>query len=162
MNNINEIKYVCRMMGKKDIDQIANLEIACFPTPWPKYALKRELTQNDCARYLVVEQDGIIVAYGGMWFIIDEAHITNFATHPGYRRLGLATQLMKNMIKLAVSNGIKHMTLEVRVSNNIAQDLYKKMGFTVQGVRKKYYSNNNEDAYIMWNNDIQEIAKTFS
>jgi len=161
MNEINEDGYICRKMNVDDLDQIAALEIACFPTPWPKYALQREITQNDCARYLVIEKDGVIVAYGGMWFIIDEAHITNFATHPGYRRLGLATQLMKNMIKLAVASGIQHMTLEVRVSNSIAQALYKKMGFSVQGLRKRYYSNNNEDAYIMWNNNIQEMVKTF-
>ncbi len=156
------IEYICRKMEEKDLNQVAELEVLCFPTPWPLHALRKEITDNDCARYLVIEKDGVIVSYGGMWLIIDEAHITNFATNPEYRRMGLATQLMKNMIILAVAQGMKHMTLEVRESNLGAQALYEKMGFSVQGVRKKYYSNNNEDAYIMWNNDVQELAKEFN
>lgn len=156
-SNDPKYEYVCRMMNENDLEQIEQLEILCFPTPWPLSALRREIKENECARYLVIEKEGEIVAYGGMWFIIDEAHITNFATNPKYRRMGLATQLMKNMIELAKANSVSHMTLEVRVSNTVAQELYRKMGFSVQGTRKKYYSDNNEDAYIMWNNDIDNL-----
>lgn len=133
-----------------DLDQIHTLENICFDIPWSFEMLYEDICTNKGTVYYVVEEDGKIVGYGGMWIILDEAHITNVCILPEKRRHGYATLLMKKLCDKAESLGADNMTLEVRVSNHDALHLYKKCGFTIHGLRKKYYSNNNEDAYIMW------------
>jgi ribosomal-protein-alanine N-acetyltransferase len=91
-----------------------------------------------------------VVGYGGMWFIIDEAHVTNIAVHPDYRQRKIGEMIVQEMIKTAKENGINGMTLEVRVSNTAAINLYKKLGFVDYGIRKGYYADTGEDALIMW------------
>jgi len=144
---------ICRAMVENDIDRVAQLEKQCFPTPWSKAALCSELS-NPQARYLVLEQHGQVIAYAGMWLIIDEAHITNIGVDEAHRRKGLGDRLMREMMKAALVEDVNKMTLEVRVSNTAARELYVKLGFEQFGVRKRYYSNNDEDALILWNNDI--------
>jgi ribosomal-protein-alanine N-acetyltransferase len=113
-----------------------------------------ELTENIYAHYVVVKQEGKVVAYSGMWVIVDEAHITNIAVHPHYRRRGIGEMLMKEMLERAKSHGALRMTLEVRVSNKTAQDLYIRLGFIATGIRRGYYSDTGEDATVMWLNDL--------
>ncbi len=133
-----------------DLDQIHTLENICFEVPWSFEMLYEDICTNRGTVYYVVEEEGKVVGYGGMWIILDEAHITNVCILPEKRRLGYATLLMKKLCDKAESLGADNMTLEVRVSNHDALHLYKKCGFAIHGLRKKYYSNNNEDAYIMW------------
>jgi [ribosomal protein S18]-alanine N-acetyltransferase len=139
----------CRLMTVDDIYEVYQVEIASFPKPWTKDAFKEELTTNHLANYIVLEVDEKIVGYGGFWSIFDEAHITNIAIDPAFRGKKLGEFLVKDLIDLAKELGAKMMTLEVRKSNFVAQHLYKKFGFVEKGIRKNYYSDN-EDALIMW------------
>lgn len=138
----------------EDLDDVLYLEILCFPTPWSRGALKAEIQDNHCARYVVVEKEDRVIGYGGMWIVLDEAHITNIAVHPNHRGKGLGEAIMKALIDTAVQLGICGMTLEVRVSNSIAHKLYEKLGFFGVGVRKGYYTDDGEDALIMWKEDF--------
>lgn len=95
-----------------------------------------------------------IVGYAGLWLMVDEAHITTIATHPQYRQRGLGELLLSSLIDIAYDIGARQVTLEVRVSNSIAQNLYHKYGFREAGIRRRYYSDNMEDAIIMWTDDI--------
>jgi len=141
-----------RFMTLEDVDAVGELESLSFTTPWPADAFVNELTINKHANYVVAVDDHKVVAYCGMWVILDEAHITNIAVHPDYRGKKIGERLMRQMMGLAVMLGGERMTLEVRPSNQTARNLYAKLGFTEQGRRKNYYSDNNEDAIIMWVN----------
>lgn len=145
-----EIQY--RLMRIPDIGQIVEVEQASFSTPWSADAFFNELTNNHFAYYIVAEIDKRVIGYCGVWVIIDEAHITNVAVHPDYRGKKIGEDLMRHIITLSKSNGAKKMTLEVRVSNQTALALYHKFGFEEHGIRKGYYTDNQEDAIIMWVN----------
>ncbi len=95
-----------------------------------------------------------IVGFAGLWLMVDEAHVTTIATHPDYRHRGLGELLLTSLIDIAYDIGARQVTLEVRVSNMVAQNLYHKYGFHEQGIRRRYYSDNDEDALIMWTEDI--------
>ncbi|GAC1359278.1 MAG: ribosomal protein S18-alanine N-acetyltransferase [Ktedonobacteraceae bacterium] len=95
-----------------------------------------------------------IVGFAGLWLMVDEAHITTIATHPENRGLGLGEFLLVSLIDISYTIGAKWVTLEVRVSNYTAQNLYRKYGFREAGVRHRYYSDNQEDALIMWTDEI--------
>ena len=146
-------KYLLRPMEEKDITQIVEIEKQSFPSPWSAYAFKCELADNEFASYLVVtteDNQELVLGYGGMWLIIDESHITNIAIAPEYRGKNLGELLMGGLETLAMQKGALRMTLEVRVSNEKAQTLYRKRGFIPSGIRPKYYVAENEDALIMW------------
>lgn len=134
----------------EDVDALAMLEERCFTTPWSKVALGVELSVNDTARYLVVEDKGQIIGYGGMWVIVDEAHITNVAVLSEYRGRGVGQKLVTSLLNLAKKENCVAATLEVRVGNIVARRLYEKNGFVPVGIRPKYYTDTNEDALIMW------------
>lgn len=133
-----------------DLEQIHYCENTSFELPWSYAMLYDDIIENENTVYLVVEFDGKIIGYGGMWIIFDEAHITNVCILPEYRGNGYAYSLMTALIGTAKEHGADAMSLEVRVSNKAALKLYKKCGFTIHGIRKRYYSNNGEDAYVMW------------
>jgi [ribosomal protein S18]-alanine N-acetyltransferase len=97
---------------------------------------------------------GSIVGFAGMWLMLDEAHVTTIAIHPEYRNRGLGELQLNSLIGIAYEINAQRVTLEVRVSNSIAQNLYRKYGFLVVGTRRRYYSDNNEDAYIMTTENI--------
>ncbi|WP_409344151.1 ribosomal protein S18-alanine N-acetyltransferase [Paenibacillus sp. MBLB4367] len=139
-----------RSMQVDDIETICAIEQEAFTTPWTSTAFYNELTNNHFARYMVMEYAGEVAGYAGMWIIIDEAHVTNIAVRGKYRGKKLGERLMREVMKTARFFGAVKMTLEVRVSNRVAQNLYEKLGFRASGLRKAYYSDNNEDAIIMW------------
>jgi ribosomal-protein-alanine N-acetyltransferase len=141
---------IVREMTEEDIRDVCIIERACFAIPWTEEAFQLEIRQNKLARYVVVEVQGMIVGHGGMWKIIDEAHITNIAVHPDYRGRGYGNLIVEKLIKIAKKEKVFRMTLEVRKSNTLAQNLYQKYGFKSCGIRPKYYQDNNEDAVIMW------------
>ncbi len=136
------------LMNLGDIEAVHAIETACFKTPWSKESFYREVTDNACARYVVLREDGVAVAYAGVWFVLDEGHITNIAVRPDRRGLGYGEKVTRAMIQLAADSGMNWMTLEVRRSNVAAQNLYHKLGFIDVGFRKRYYENS-EDALIM-------------
>lgn len=139
-----------RPMEESDLPRILEIEQACFDSPWAPQSFVSELRDNEYARYFCLEHEGKIIGYMGLWFILEEGHITNVAIHPGYQGMGRGEFLMSSVIDLMVKEGMERMTLEVRVSNIPAQKLYERLGFATAGVRKGYYSDNREDALIMW------------
>ncbi|MBW7476478.1 ribosomal protein S18-alanine N-acetyltransferase [Paenibacillus oenotherae] len=150
MIGIDTESLVYRAMTLGDVPRILEIEVEAFTCPWTEEAFRNELINNHFARYMVVAHGDTIIGYGGMWVIIDEAHVTNIAIREGYRGKGLGERLLTEMQKLAVFFGAARMTLEVRVSNEVAQRLYRKLGFEEAGLRPGYYSDNQEDALIMW------------
>ena len=144
--------FVFRDMREEDIDQVLEVEHASFTTPWSREAFYNELFNNKFAVYIVLEEDNKIIGYCGTWVVIDEAHVTNVAIMPGYRGKKLGEALMSKLMSVSREMGAKTMTLEVRMTNYVAQSLYRKLGFQNGGIRKNYYSDNQEDAQIMWVN----------
>lgn len=132
-----------------DIDNIYALETRTFSDPWAKSAFESEL-HNKLAKYLLLEIQGELVGYGGVWLVLDEGHITNIAIDKEMRGQGLGYHLVSYMMSFMKAAGIKSVTLEVRESNVPAIKLYVKCGFEVAGIRKGYYQNNGENALIMW------------
>ncbi len=139
-----------RQMNLGDVKEVHKLEIQCFTTAFSENAFIDELTLNAMSEYFVAEIDGDIAGYAGYWKILNEGHITVVCVNPIYRRRGIAKKLIDFMIVDAKKNYIDKMTLEVRLSNIPAQNLYKSMNFYEVGLRKKYYIDNNEDAVIMF------------
>lgn len=133
-----------------DVDAVLKVENEAFTTPWSRAAFEAETSDNELAYYLVVDVGGVIAGYAGMWLIIDEAHVTNIALAAAYRGAGLGEELVRALMELARERGAVSMTLEVRVSNVKAQALYTKLGFVSRGKRRNYYTDNREDALIMW------------
>lgn len=146
---------VIEEMKEEDIDGVFEVEKNCFEDYWSKDSFKKELN-NNLAKYLVAKVDEKIAGYVGIWFVVDEGHITNVAVHENFRGKKIGDKLIKRLIEVCKDNNIVSMTLEVRASNVVAQNLYRKYGFKMAGIRKEYYSNNKEDAIIMWN-DIKEV-----
>ncbi len=148
------MNIVFRAMRAEDVARIAELERICFRSPWSESSIRGEL-RNKLAHYQVAEtEDGVIAAYAGMWAFMGEAHITNVAVAPEYRRQGLGRALMLHMMKTACKYKASTMTLEVREGNLPAQNLYFGLGFEKAGVRKGYYSDTGEAAWILWHYDI--------
>lgn len=139
-----------RRMRLEDVDAVLQVEHRCFTAPWSRQAFVTEIVDNQFARYIVLEYHGRIIGYAGIWLIVDEGHITNVAVDPDYRRNHLGETLLHALTSICLSNGVRRMTLEVRVSNIGAQRLYEKFGFVSVGLRRGYYTDNNEDAAIMW------------
>jgi len=141
-----------RKMTLHDVDEVYKIEKESFTLAWTKEAFEQEMVKNEFAYYVVAETEEGIIGYCGMWLVIDEAHITNIAISPSQRGKKLGEALMKAAIDAANAQGAKLMTLEARVSNIVAINLYKKLGFQNGGIRKGYYTDNQEDAIVMWVN----------
>jgi ribosomal-protein-alanine N-acetyltransferase len=145
-------------MTLDDVNGVQEVERTSFPIPWPANAFRHELTQNRNARYIVARDGDRIVGYAGLWLMVDEAHITTFAVHPDARRRKIGERLLQRLFEIANDIGAEWLTLEVRASNIAAQRLYEKYGFKRAGVRRRYYSDNSEDALIMWTERIKDRA----
>jgi len=140
-------------MQSEDAETVAELDEKCFPTPWSVGAFLNEVN-NPSAYYVVARAKGSIVGYAGMWLIMDEAHITTFGVDPEFRRKKIAERMLVHLLDEAIHRGIRRITLEVRRHNQAAQNLYGKYRFHVVAIRKGYYTNNNEDAFVMWVDDL--------
>lgn len=139
-----------RRMTVADLDGVLAVERRAFSAPWSRQAFLSELVDNHFARYIVMEYEGRIIGYAGVWLIVDEGHVTNIAVDPDFQGRHLGDKLMRALITMCIAHRARRMTLEVRVSNTKAQNLYKKYGFVGVGIRKGYYTDNLEDALIMW------------
>ncbi len=140
---------VIRFMRLRDVDAVASIEQETFARPWSRESFRQEITRNAVARYLVAEEDGTILGYAGAWVILDESHITNIAVKEAARGRGIGKKLTAELLQVLSNLGACYATLEVRVSNMRAQNLYKSLGFVSVGKRKRYYEDNNEDAFLM-------------
>jgi ribosomal-protein-alanine acetyltransferase len=136
-------------MSESHIDGIMEIENDSFAIPWSRKSVESELN-NKLAIYVVALLDNKVVGYGGMWHVVTEGHITNIAVHKDYRKKGIGDKIVKKMIEIAEDKEMIGLTLEVRTSNEAALKLYKNNGFKLEGIRKEYYEDNKEDAYIMW------------
>ena len=140
-----------RPIREADVDGIHEIEALCFAVPWSKESILHDVRENVVSRWLVLDDgEGRVLAYAGMWFVLDEAHVLNVAVHPDAQRQGNGRRVLTALIDLARENGMGLMTLEVRRSNLPAQALYHACGFLDVGYRKRYYEDNREDALIMY------------
>jgi ribosomal-protein-alanine N-acetyltransferase len=176
---LEEFSILIERMKLDDLSQVRRIEKASFPVPWPRDSYRREILDNRRACYLAArwldaeplpeppprpfpfnllptsdKPANDLVAFAGLWFMIDEAHITTIAVDPLCRGRGIGEVLFIELVKLSQLRGAERMTLEVRVSNRVAQNLYRKYGFTDHGVRPRYYSDDFEDALIMWSEPL--------
>lgn len=145
---IDNIKV--KRMNLEHLDDVMVIENLSFKIPWSRNSFLEELITNELAVYFVAISGGQVIGYGGIWKVFDEGHITNIAVHPEFRRCGAASRILDEIIRMCDENNIKDITLEVRKSNYAAQKLYEKYAFKAEGLRKRYYADNNEDAIIMW------------
>lgn len=143
-------EIVFRKARPEDAKAMAELEILCFSSPWSQEALHKDLAENPLSRYYVGEAEGRVVAYAGLWVVLDQGHIMNVAVHPDRRRQGVAGRLLEELIERTRLEGLASYTLEVRRSNQAALALYRSFGFVPAGIRKNYYELPTEDALILW------------
>ena len=138
-----------------DIPAVSRIEKASFATVWPSDAFYNELNTNKVAHYFVGRIGDCVVAYGGIWVILEDSHITTIAVDPSYRGRRLGEVMLLHLIDEAIERGAAWLTLEVRESNVVAQQLYRKYGFTTVTMRRGYYSDDNESALVMWAGNLK-------
>ena len=153
---------VIRFMRLRDVDAVTRIEENTFARPWSRDSFRQELTRNAVARYLVAEENGEILGYAGAWIILDESHITNIAVREDARGRGLGKRLTSELLQVLSNLGACYATLEVRVSNERAQNLYRSLGFVTVGKRKGYYEDNYEDAWLMVCEHLPEADPDYS
>jgi len=141
-------------MCSSDISSVMLIEWASFSSPWSKGDFEVGLTDENI-HYFVLRHNNRVVAYVVFTLMFNKAHILNFAVHPDYRRKGIGSELLRRTLSYIQSRGGVKVTLEVRVGNIAAQNLYRKFGFKIVGFRKNYYLDNNESALVMAINNLR-------
>lgn len=142
-------------MTDGDVKEVLRIEQRSFTTTWPSNAFYQELHENKLAHYFVGRIGDRIVSYGGIWIILEDSHVTTIAVVPEYRGRKLGEMMLLYLLDRAMEGGASWMTLEVRESNAVAQELYRKYGFTTVSTRKSYYSDNGENALVMWAGNLK-------
>ncbi len=176
----DRLHVILRRMLLSDIEPVVELDHLSFPTPWPARTYRWEITNHDRSTMLVLEQgpplgpsangSGLrnwlkqrlagtqaaapLLGFSGMWYIAGEAHVSTIGVHPEWRGRKLGELLLWGMVRRAIQQGADMITLEVRVTNHVAQNLYRKYGLEVMGRRRGYYRDNGEDAYMMGINQL--------
>jgi [ribosomal protein S18]-alanine N-acetyltransferase len=175
-----------RHMQVADVAQVVRIDELSFTAPWPDRSYRFEINESNVSYMVVLEQPNqrsttglrrwwntllgnhtaessdVIVGYGGLWKIAEEAHISTIATHPDYRGHKFGEIILAGMLRRAIALNAAYVVLEVRVSNDIAKNLYHKYGFEIHGVKKNYYHHDNEDAYDMRLELTREAIDKFS
>ncbi len=158
-----DARTLCVPMTVADAPHVLDIDRFSVPLPWAAASYKHELSQNKHAHFFVALESGQsrwekwlgrwgerrVIGFSGYWYILDEAHISTVAVHPRWRGRGIGEELLRAMLARALKQGAVEATLEVRVSNIVAQTLYRKYGFEDVGLRKNYYRDNGEDALLM-------------
>lgn len=174
--NLAHLPYALAPMQLDDLPTIASIEKQVFATPWSMQAYRQEILYHDTAAYLVLRHlgqpgkssplrrpwgtgnDPSLIGYGGVWMVLEEAHVCTLAVRPEWRRRGLGEVLFAALVERALEQNAGMVTLEVRASNHAAQSLYAKYGLEKTGLRRGYYPDNQEDAVIMSTPSIQTAA----
>jgi ribosomal-protein-alanine N-acetyltransferase len=148
-------------MKTDDLDEVMQIERESFSMPWSRWMFERELEDNNRAYFLVAKNSDEILGYVGFWMVFDEAHVVTIAVRSDCRRKGVGTMLLASALVVAENLSAKKATLEVRVTNTSAQNMYNEFGFEIISIRKGFYTDTGEDAYVMWiynlENKIGEI-----
>jgi ribosomal-protein-alanine N-acetyltransferase len=145
-------------MRRRHLRGVMAIERQVYPRPWSPNLFLSEMSESRNRCYLVARIDREVVGYAGMICYGDEAHVTNIAVDPMHQRHKIASRLLHDIVRQAIEMGAQAVSLEVRVTNWGAQRLYGRFGFRPVGVRKNYYQEINEDALIMWLDDVQSLA----
>lgn len=141
-------------MRRRHLRAVLRIETLVYPRPWSHSLFLSELALRGSRAYFVARVGRDVVGYAGLMISGDDAHITTIAVDPAQHRRKIGTRLLLVLTREALARGARHMTLEVRLSNHAAQDLYRRFGFGPVGVRKNYYQETNEDALVMWVHEI--------
>jgi len=143
------MNFMIRKMLQEDIEHVIAIDRVSFSLPWPERSFRFELTDNPASRCWVAEMDGKLVGMIVVWLIVDEVHVATIATHPDFRRQGIAKRLLSHALRQLSNEGAQSSFLEVRASNLAAQEMYRKFGYGESGIRRRYYKDNDEDAILM-------------
>lgn len=141
-------------MRRRHLRAVLRIEGQVYPRPWSLRLFMSELALRTTRTYSVALLEGVVGGYSGLMVTGEDGHVTTLAVDPRFQRGGVGSRLLLELARAATGQGARHLTLEVRMSNRPAQELYRKFGFAPAGVRKNYYVETNEDALIMWANDI--------
>lgn len=153
MRTMDDLDVHVVPLRRRHLRQVMRIEHQVYPRPWTAGVFMSELGRRDDRCYVAARAGSTVVGYAGQLYVGSDAHITNVAVDPAWHRRGVATQLMLSLVHAAVDHGAEHLTLEVRVTNRAAQELYRRFGFVPAGIRPRYYENT-DDAIVMWANDV--------
>lgn len=160
LENYTDNISICKLQ-KEDIYNIYTIENECFSIPWSIESFINDFENNKCARYLGIFKNDKLIGYIGVWIILDEGHINNIAIAKNFQSKGYGDILFKSFLEYCSSMGVQYITLEVRKSNIVAQNLYKKYGFLKLATRKNYYKDNGEDAFLMVCDKLPPVISEF-
>jgi ribosomal-protein-alanine N-acetyltransferase len=141
-------------MRRRHLRAVLRIESQVYPRPWSLPLFMSELNLRTSRAYYVARVDGNVVGYAGLMLTGDDGHVTTIAVDPAWHRHKIGTRLLLNLAREGRDRSARHLTLEVRMSNTGAQALYRRFGFRPAGIRKNYYLETNEDAMVMWADDI--------
>jgi ribosomal-protein-alanine N-acetyltransferase len=141
-------------MRRRHLRAVLRIESQVYPRPWSLPLFMSELNLRTSRAYYVARVDGNVVGYAGLMLTGDDGHVTTIAVDPAWHRHKIGTRLLLNLAREGRHRSARHLTLEVRMSNTGAQALYRRFGFRPAGIRKNYYLETNEDAMVMWADDI--------
>lgn len=145
-------------LRRRHLKRVLEIERSVYPRPWSSALFLSELAQRSTRSYLVARYETEVVGYAGMMFAPGDAHVTNIAVAPLFHGRKIGSRLLLALVTEAIARGYESVSLEVRISNSVAQSLYAKFGFSVDGLRKGYYIETREDALVMTNHDIRSNA----
>lgn len=149
-----DLEVVVGPMRRRHLRSVLRIEQQVYPRPWSMGLFLSELSYGPSRAYVVARVGSAVVGYGGLMLVPDDGHITTLAVDPRWHRHRIGTRLLLTLARIAIDRCAKDLTLEVRVTNEAAQNLYRGFGFAPAGIRKGYYVETNEDALIMWANDV--------
>lgn len=150
----DDLEVTISPMRRRHLRWVLRIEQQVYPRPWSLGLFMSELGYRGSRVYVVARVGNAVVGYGGVMLVTDDGHVTTLAVDPAWHRHQLGTRLLHTLATAAIARGAKNLTLEVRASNQGAQALYRAFGFAPAGIRKGYYVETNEDAIIMWANDV--------
>jgi ribosomal-protein-alanine N-acetyltransferase len=151
-----EISY--EPLSRKNLPEVLAIESVSFPEPWSRFLFLKEIDQPS-SYFMVFRLDSEVIGYGGFWLVADEAHITNIAVHPLYRRQGYGSMILQHLLDAAISKKATMATLEVRQSNLAALNMYRKFKFRQVAIQKGYYAHTGENATVMVNDDLAGLSR---
>lgn len=149
-----DLEVTVTAMRRRHLRGVLRIEGKVYPRPWSMGLFMSEMGYRDARVYLVARVGSTVVGYGGLMIVLEDGHITTLAVDPAWQRHSIGSRVLLALADAAVERGCEHLTLEVRVGNRPAQELYRRFGFVPAGVRKGYYVETNEDALVMWANDL--------